>query len=194
MFGNTHFDRVRQMFADQFEPDGKGFLYRKSARGAPIRVTETERDRFVESFNQRIRYTTWWIVPLTILLIGLLTFFAPDVDSASSQVAIWVGIGLILAPFLLFYYWAWNAPSRELERRPMVGAERSREEIRRIMFAKLTYRQLAFVPLAAVAMVWNVSEKNDVFHGWGRLWLVFGGGLIAIACVQAIRKWIHERN
>ena len=51
MFNNLHFDRVRQLFADQFEPEGTGFLYRKSIKGAPIRVTAVERDRFVAAFN-----------------------------------------------------------------------------------------------------------------------------------------------
>ncbi len=57
MTGN--FDRVRQMFADQFEPDAQGFVYRKSMKGAPIRVSAVERDRYIATFNRYTRYASW---------------------------------------------------------------------------------------------------------------------------------------
>lgn len=194
MFNNPHFDQVRQNFADQFEQDGAGFLYRKSMKGAPIRVTDTERDSFVASFNRRLRYAAWSVLPATVLVIGLLAFLVPDVESATGKLAMGFAIGLILGPFLLFYYWAWNAPARELERRPVAGVARTREEMRRIKFAKLTYGQLAFVPVIAAVLLLKVSADNDVFHGWGILWLVLAGALVALAAIQAIRKWNYERN
>jgi hypothetical protein len=194
MFSNPHFDRVRQMFTDQFEPNGGSFLYRKSMKGAPIRVSEAERDEFVTTFNRRLRYSMWSIVPATVILIFLLVWLVPDTDSTAGHVAMWIGIAAVIAPFLGGYYWAWNAPARELERRPQEGAARSREEVRQLMFSKMTYGQLGFAALAGLALVWKVSADTDVFHGWGMLWLIFAGLLIVAAGIQAFRKWRYERG
>ncbi len=194
MFSNPHLDRVRQLFADQFEPDAGAFLYRRGMKGPPIRVSEMERDEFVTAFNRRLRYSRWSIIPATVILIGLIVWLIPDVDSTAAYVAIWVIIAAILVPFMAGYYWAWNAPSRELERRPKEGEARSREEVRQLMFSKMTYGQLGFAVLAALALIWKVSGDTDVFHGWGTLWLVFAGLLIAGAGVQATRKWLYERR
>lgn len=194
MFSNPHFDRVRQMFADQFEPDGDSFLYRKSMKGSPVRVSGTERDEFVRSFNRRLRYSMWSIFPATLIIIGLLVWLVPDVNSTAGHVATYAGIAVFLAPFLASYYWAWNAPSRELERRPTEGVARSREEVRRLMFSKMTYGQLGFAALAGIALVWKASGDTDVLHGWGVLWLLFAALLITAAGIQAIRKWRCERG
>jgi hypothetical protein len=193
MFANAHFERLRQMFADQFEPDGSNFLYRKSMMGAPIRVNQTERDGFVSTFNRRLRYATWSLVPATLLLIGLLVVLFPHVDNSSAQIAIYTGIGFVLLPFMAGHYWAWNGPARELEHRPTIGEARSREQVRRLIFARITYGQLAFAILGTIALVWKISAKNDVFHGWGVLWLIFAAALIGGTGVQAFRKWRFER-
>lgn len=194
MFSNPHFDRVRQMFADQFEPDGSGFLYRKGMKGPAIRVSEAERDEFIAVFNKRLRYSMWSIVPATVILILLLVWLVPDVDSTAGHVAMWIGIAAILAPFMAGYYWAWTAPARDLVRRPQEGAALSEEEVRHLKFSKMTYGQLGFAVLAAVALVWKVSADTDVLHGWGMLWLIFAGLLIAGAGIQAFRKWHYERG
>ena len=194
MFNNPHFDNVRRIFADQFESDGSGYLYRKGMKGPPIRVSEAERDTFISDFNRHLRLAAWSVVPTTVLLIGLLVIFIPDVDSPIAQTATYIGIGCILVPFLLVYYWAWNRPARELERRPVEGNARSREEVRRLMFAKLTYGRLALAVVFAAAMVWKVSAKNDVLHGWGVLWLIFAAALVVFAGIQAFRKWRYERS
>ena len=194
MFWDDHFEQVRQVFADQFEPDGTGFLYRKSLRRAPIRVTEAERDGFIRTFNRRLRYAGWSILPGTMLLILLLALFVPDIDSVSGQIDMWMGFGLILVSFLLAYRWAWNAPSRELERRTPVGPQRTRQEMRRVMFARLTYAQLGSVVGVAFLLVLQVSSKSDVLHGWGILWLVLAAALVIGAGILAFRKWRSERD
>jgi hypothetical protein len=194
MFDDPHSARVRELFSDQFEADGGGFLYRKGMKGAAIRITEVERDIFVSDFNRRLRYATWSILPAMLLLIVLLFLLVPDVDSPAAQVGIYAGLSLVLAPFFVIYYRAWNAPARELERRPLAGGARTREEVRQLMFAKMTYGQLGLAAAGGVLLVWKVSLKHDVLHGWGVLWLVFAGLLIAVAAIQACRKWLFERG
>jgi uncharacterized integral membrane protein len=194
MFSNPHFDRVRQVFADQFQPDGGGFLYRKSMKGAPIRVSEAERDDFVKAYNRRLRYLMWAILPATLILILLLVWLVPDTDSADSKVATWVGLAATIALFGMVHHWAWNAPARELERRPQEGAALSKDKARQLMFSRISYGQLGFAPLAGVALVWRASADTDVLHGWGLLWLIFAGLVIAAAAIQALRKWRYERS
>ena len=194
MFSNPHFDRLRQLFADQFSDDARGVVYRKSQKGAPFRVSEAERDEFITMFNKRIRYAAWSIFPVTLGLILLLVWLVPDADSPSAQIAMWVGIAAILLPFLAIYYWAWNAPSRELERRTPEGAALTKEEARALVFSQITYGQLALAALMGVGLVWKMSNQTDVFHGWGVVWLIFGGALIVLAGVKAARKWHFSRR
>lgn len=189
MFYNSHLDPVRQLFADQFAGDSQGFIYRKGQKGAPIRISEIERDEFVATFNKRIRYASWSIFPATIGLILLLVWLVPDMDNPAGQMAMWVGVTAILVPFMAIYYWAWTAPSRKLERRTPAGAALTKEEARTLALSKVTYGQLMLAALMGVGLVWNNSTKADVFRGWGVAWLVFGGALIALAGLQAIRKW-----
>jgi hypothetical protein len=189
MFGNTHLDRLRQAFADQFSDGGHGFIYRKYQKGVPVRVSELERDGFVATFNNRIRYAMWSIVPATIGLILLLAWLTPDSDSPAAQIAMAAGIAAIVLPSLVTIYWAWGAPSRELERRLPEGPALTKEEARALALSKVTYGQLALAALMGMGLVWKMSTKTDVFLGSGLVWLVCGAALVVIAGVQALRKW-----
>lgn len=195
MFGNAHLDRLRQAFADQFADDGRDFIYRKYQKGVPVRVSKLERDEFVATFNKRIRYAMWSIVPATVGLILLLVWLAPnDDDSPAAQFAMWGGIATILLPFMAIFHWAWGAPSRELERRPPEGAALTREEARALAFSKITYGQLALAALMGMGLIWKMSTKVDVFHGSGLIWLVFGAALVVLAGVQTLRKWRFRQH
>ena len=191
---NSNFDRVRQLFAEQFSSDSRGFIYRKRQTGAPIRISEKERDAFVATFNSRIRYIVWSIIAATIGLIALMTWLTPDVDSTSGQVSVWAGLLAILIPSMVVYHWAWNAPARELKRRTPEGLGLTKEEARALAFSKVTYRQLMLPGLMGVGLVWKNSAKTDVFHGWGIFWLILGAALVALSGLQAIRKWLLSQR
>lgn len=194
MFGNSHFDRVCEIFADQFEQDANGFRYRKGIKGAAYRVSEAERNQFIATFNKRLRYASWAIAPTTIVLIVLLAWLIPESDSDLENAAIWIGIAAILIPFIAIYYWAWDAPARELQRRTPESAALTREEARSLAFSKITYGQLGLAAAFGVGLVWMRSIDEDVFHGWGMIWLIFGVGLVVLSGVQAIRKWRHNQR
>ena len=98
---------------------------------------------------------------------------------------------IFLTPFPLIYFWAWNAPARDLKIRRVVGAARTTEEIQKIGFAKLPYQRLAQVPVLAGLLLYSVW---DMLHGWGLLWLILPAGMVAGAGVQAFRKWHYERE
>ncbi len=194
MVGDAHLDRLRQAFADQFSDGGHSFIYRKYQTGVPVRVTKSERDGFVATFNKRIRYAMWSIVPATVGLILLLAWLTPDADSPAAQIAMWGGLAGILLPSIMIFYWAWGAPSRELERRAPEGLPLSKEEARALALSKITYGQLALAALMGLGLVWKMSTKTDVFHGSGMVWLVFGAALVIFAGVQAIRKWYASQR
>lgn len=106
----------------------------------------------------------------------------------------YVGTGCIIAIFLIAYYWAWNEPARELERRTPVKEALSRDEARRVGLSQISYGQLGFAVLVAFWLPFTQSEKRDILHGWGRLWLVFASLIIVLVAVQAYRKWQSERS
>jgi hypothetical protein len=163
-------------------------------KGAPVRVTEAEREAFVSAYNRRLRYAMWPIPFVTVLLIGMLVWFAPDTRGTTGQWIMWPGICLAIAPSLGIMRWAWTAPVRELKLRTPSGPARNRDEVRRIAFSRMSYQQLGVAAVGVGLLVLKVSAHQDVLHGWGRLWLVAAGSLIALTCLQAVRKWKHERT
>jgi Flp pilus assembly protein TadD len=186
---------VRQSFADQFEPDGTGFIYRRSQKGEAIRVSADERSRFIDEFDSNVRRAKWIIyVGLTVVLGGIILFSLLR-GSDLSRLAMVAGFGIAMVPYFAFYRWAWLAPTRELEGRTPVAGERSPEEVRRLKFRRITYVQLATAAMAALAFPFMVSSKHEnIFSGWNRLWLLFGGALLLFVAVQAFRKWQFEQE
>jgi tetratricopeptide (TPR) repeat protein len=187
-------DRARQAFADQFEQDGSGFVYRRSQKGEAIRVSAEEHDRFIGEFNSNLRRANWIIyVGLTLVLGGIIALSLLS-GSDLSEAAIFIGIGAVMIPYVAYYRWAWAAPARELAGRTPIAVERSPEEARRLQFQRVSYGQLAGAAFAGLVIPFIGSSGDDVFSGWNRLWLVFGGALVLMAAVQAFRKWRSERD
>ena len=122
-------------------------------------------------------------------LILLLVLFTPETDSSEENVAIWIGVGAILLPFLAFYYWSWNAPARELQGRTPESAALTKSEARALAFSKITYGQLGLAAAMGVGLVWMKSLETDVLYGRGMIWLLMGGGLVLLSAVQVFRKW-----
>jgi hypothetical protein len=194
MFRNQHFDKARQIFADQFVNDGNGYIYRKSSKGAPVRVTEAERDEFVANFSRWLKYTSWGLLVSMLAVIAGLFLAGADLDKASGQTAMYASMGLLIAIFLGAYFWAWSMPVRALSRRATLGSPLSKNEVRALAFTKITYPQLALAAGMAVLILLRVSERYDIFHGWGIIWLMMAITLIIAAMVQAVRKWLFERS
>jgi hypothetical protein len=163
-------------------------------KGPPIRVSEAEQEDFVVTFNRRLRYATWGIVLTTIAVIVLVALLVPEIKSSAGTAAIWGGLVAILGPFMAIYYWAWNAPSRELQRRSPEGAALTKDEVRELTFSKVTYGHLVLAAVMGVAIPWRMSANFDIWNGLGMLWLVAGGSLITLSAVQTIRKWLHNKR
>jgi tetratricopeptide (TPR) repeat protein len=187
-------DRARQAFADQFEQDGSGFVYRRSQKGEAIKVSATERDRFIDEFNRNLGRASWIIyVGLTLVLGGIIAV-SMLTGSGLSKVGIFAGIGVVMIPYIAYYRWAWAAPAREIAGRVPIAGERSPEEARHLQFQRISYGQLAGAAFGGLVIPFIGSSSDDVFSGWNRLWLVVGGAIILGAVVQAFRKWRSEQD
>jgi Flp pilus assembly protein TadD len=190
---NDAWGRVRQSFLDQFEAVGTDFLYRRSQKGEAYRVSSADRDRFAEQFDRHLGRAKWIIGIGLALVMGVVVSLSMLQHIDPSQVAVFAGVGLVMIPYLAYFRWAWAEPARELADRVPVAGERSPEEVQRLKFQRLTYRQLAGAAFVGIVAPFAASSRQDIFSGWNRLWLVFGGALVLLAAVQAFRKWQFEQ-
>ena len=193
---STNVDRMRENFEAQFEPAGEDkYLYRRNQKGPAIPVTTDERERFVRQYVRSIWFIMWGMMVVLLAFWGLAIWWTLSARGDFPDVTMYVGTGVITVGAIVPMYWMRGAPARELEGRTPVAAERSTEQTREMMFHKMTYGQLAgaaaFGPLVPVMMAFG-RHPIDVFHGWGRLWLVLGAALTLFAAVQAFRKWRFE--
>lgn len=186
--------RVRQSFIDQFEPVGTDFLYRRSQKGEAYRVSSADRDRFVEQFDRHLGRAKWIIGIGLVLMTGVAVSLSMLQLTDPSQIAIFAGIGLVMIPYLAYFRWAWAEPARELADKVPVSGERPPEEVQRLKFQRLTYRQLASAAFVGVVIPFAGGSRQDIFSGWNRLWLVFGGAIVLFAAAQAFRKWQFEQE
>jgi tetratricopeptide (TPR) repeat protein len=189
-----NWNSIRRTFADQFEQDGANFIYRRSQKGEAIMVSSEERQRFVKEFDRNLRRSTWLIYLAAALVMGILLGVSLLEDFEMPRAAIFVGIALIMIPYLALYRWAWGMPARELTGRTPVAGERSPDEIRRMQYQRVTYGQLAIAAFGGLAIPFIGSAGKDVFSGWNRLWLIGGACLVLFAAVRAFRKWRFEQE
>lgn len=192
-FGKDHWAQSKQLFEEQFERDGDAYLYRRSQKGAPVRVTAVERERYLAEYASRLRIATWIIYLGLMLVAAVVVWWTVEANADFPDLPIYLAIGAVAAISIGFAHWAWGAPARELVRRTPVGSARSAVELRRIGFQRLSYGQLAGTAFVGAILPFTLRGDQDVFTGWGRLWLVFGGVIVLIAAVQAFRKRRFDR-
>jgi len=186
------FDRVRQMFADQFEPDAQGFLFRKYMKGAPIPVSTAERDRYIATFNRFTRYASWGIAGGTIFLIATIALYATIAGVALPDMALYLGLGASFVAYMAGYFWIWNLPMRELRDRGAIGEARSRAEIKQLFLEKTTYGQIAASAGVGIVLLIRSQSNGGLLSGWNLLWAGSGAALLVLCAIQAFRKWRFE--
>jgi hypothetical protein len=189
MFETRQFKRMRQLFDDQFERSGTGYLYRKNMRSAAVQVSVEERDRFVAAFARTQRRATLALVVATVIAILLLALLVPGDNGRISDLATYGVVSGLIGLFALFWHWTWNAPVRALRGRTPVGLRRTRSETRRVILSRMTWGQLAIGYVAIGYGWWRVAAGHDLLSGWWRLWIAVGVALIGLAAWQAYQKW-----
>lgn len=193
MIFDQHTDKMVNLFADQFQPDGDDYLYRKGMKAAPIRVAKVERDNFVDAYRRHARIGFWAMLLALILLSTLLIGVSMSNDAVDVETGTYAIVGFVSALFLWSNFHAWNAPHRALRHRVTTGVALTKEEARRMALDQISYGQLAGVGVGSFYFVWIAWDEHGGFIGWGRLWLGLAGLMMLVAVVQAFRKWRHSR-
>lgn len=117
MIGITGFERQRQMFAAQFQPDGVGFLYRNHTIGEPIPVSAAERERYIARFTKFTRHGFWTMIAGAALLLASFVVYSITTKNEVPDSIAWSAFGLMVAVYMAAYLRAWNFPARDLRQR-----------------------------------------------------------------------------
>jgi len=189
MFRNAHFERVQKMFADQFEPEGADYLYRKSMRSAPIRVTAAERDAFVAKFATDQRRLMWAIVALVVIGVAIQVMLLPSANKQERDYSAYAVVAVAIVAFVIPWRLIWNAPARALERRPTIGNERSRAETSQAMISKMSWGQLLAITIGAGLAWWSFAPGDEAWRGWHLIWMAIGMVLFGGMALRAWQKW-----
>jgi hypothetical protein len=181
-------------FERQFEEDGMGgYVYRLGGTGRPIPVGVGERRRFVSQYATRV-FLTWGAMLIAALLF-FLHFYSGVLHSTTvlpSSVIFrdpffYAGMIAILLPPTALLWWFRGAPERALKDRAG-GPEPTRDERRALFFRKLSYGRLALTGLVG-AWSYEYIARGD----WDRRWIFMPPLIVAVAAVQAFRKWRFAR-
>ncbi|CAN5392226.1 hypothetical protein BH10PSE2_BH10PSE2_27330 [soil metagenome] len=191
MIHREQFERLRRAFADQFTPDRAGAFYRKGGKGPAIRVNATERDDFIADYDRHLRLLAWTTVGATV--VASLAFGAFALGRGVPGWISYAGIAFGIALFVGAHQWIRDAPARALSYRIPNAPALSRLQQGQAVLAKLTYTRLLWLVGVTLFAVFNAARAWDIRHGWARLWIAFGVVMIALASIQAFRKWRMER-
>ena len=186
--------RSDKLFAAQFEAQDDGsFTYRRSLKGAPIRVSLLERDEFVDQFAKVRQRASWGLGLGFIALVMSAIAIFPSAEAPGSDSYIYVGMGVVAVGFMIFWRWAWNAPARRLTDRPVLGQPLTRSEVRRAYLNRMNWGQFVFAGLALlIGVVW-LATKVNLLEGWNRLWLIGIAAYVALIGMRVWQKWQADR-
>jgi hypothetical protein len=188
LFYNSHLERIRKTFADQFEQDGNRIVYRKNLKGAPIEVSASEHEALVAQFDKRMKYLMALFMAFTVVMIVGAALLSFQINIEFSQPLAFGCGAIVLAPVLFSMFWAWNAPARLVAGRAPLGKERTVAEMHRIGFERLTWGRLGAAAAIALVMLLRVDWHRDLLAGGNPFWLLISGGLLVLCGVQAVRK------
>ncbi len=189
-----NFENTHKLFADQFEADGADFLYRKGSKGAAIRVSAAERDRFIADYKRHYRWWFWGMMVAMLALVFGWSFATINADESANTGMMVVGVFLLMVPFTAGLMWVWGAPARALQRRAAVAPALTAQQARDQHFSKLSYGQLALTTVLFPLVLLSNWEGPGSFDGWGIVWPLLAGGLFLLGVVQTARKYLHERR
>ena len=186
-------DLLKSYFATSFEPNEGGYLYREKGVRQAYQFSRIEHSEFIEVYGRAAKRAIYWLWAVIISGAAISIALAAFVWPASANQIPWMVNPLFIAFGLVAYFVvikrATKRISAVLEGRPPIYAALSNEAVRRRRFSKITYRNLAMVPLLSAILLFSRPHAYDPMHGWGRLiWLPIVG-LNLLAVIQAIRKY-----
>ncbi|CAN5158460.1 hypothetical protein BH11PSE2_BH11PSE2_22460 [soil metagenome] len=185
--------RARQLYTDQFQPDGEGYIYRRASTGPAIAVTGPERDELIERFTASSATLRKWLVAgmITLALVGLVGSMAMDIEADSPIGGSFIGVGLagLLTGYVLIWRRIYNFPVRILAGRTPLSPPLSRDEARRRSMAALTWDKFAYVLIAIGVFLARYMTKYDIMYRWNRIWIGVIALVVGFLAVRAVQKW-----
>jgi hypothetical protein len=194
VFTDVHLARVKQAFAAQFMPERDGYIYRRGQRGPAIRVTTAEREAFVATFDRAIGRFGWSIVLATIVVLGALEILPVVLPGPLRGYEESVATALLVASFMLAWWWIRNAPARALERRAQLDQGVSGADFRRAALLAMPWSLPVIAALFQIVLIVRVAVfEPDPFgpQQWS-YYAVAAVGLTAMAVI-AWFKWRARR-
>lgn len=185
---------ARKIFAEQFEPDGDGFLYRYRGKSAPIRVTAAERERFIADFNKRCGYMVWGSAAFMSVAVLLSVLFKEELAPLLHGYQIYVFVVLLIPTMWILNRKAYRAPAQELRHRIPVGVERSSDEVRRRAVARMSWGFLAGVSVFGAVYFAGRIPQSGFDSGWGAIWIAGAVCFFGAMTFGAYRKWRYGRS
>jgi hypothetical protein len=188
-------DRAQRLLAARFEADGPGFLYRSKPTAPPIRVSAAERDELLALVGRRLRWLYWGMMAAIVVVIGGYFAIAVRLNLDLSEPTVFAAMGAVFVAYMSGWRWIWTTPRRMFEGRVAAGAGRTRDEARQAAIAKMTWSRLGGAALIlGLAIGRTILLREDVLHGWGRLWLVLFAAGFGVLAFGVYRKWRFDRE
>ena len=185
---------LKKAFADQFEANDKGYLYRHRQRAAAVQVSAGEREAMLTALDRTLRLWAW-AMPIASA-VAIVLVMALEAQTAWTAPAYWpyVGTAALIAVFYLAIRRAWDAPLRQLRHRAPVAPSRSAEDFRRSILARTSYFTLIWPPAVFLLAYGNLMRGQNPMAGWNLAWTALVVGLVGLAAVQVVRKRRMQRG
>jgi hypothetical protein len=190
------FQDMRENFAAQFKDEAGKLVYRKNGFGEGIIVSLKERDDFIEDFNKYVSKIKWYF--FAVIFLVLLLPFAFSIILELEEAGFYMMFLIFFAAFVAWFgrsiSRAMAAPAAALADRQPARANLTRSEVERDWLKKQDWSTFVLGP--AIAML--LSYRMDVFEAPFALdrifWTMMSIGILLLFAVQAVRKWIIEKE
>jgi hypothetical protein len=192
MFSTQVLAPARKAFTDQFESNGMDFTYRKDMKGAPIKISAAEREKFITKYDKVTKRGYWFMTAALLMYLLLLVTYSVWANINVPTTAVWLGIIAFAGIAFAGLKWAKSIPDKAIVGRIPVGEARSRDEIRRLIFSRMTYWQMAFAVAIAAWWALRTGWRDHFQSATDWLWLAFASAIVVAAAIQSFRKWHFE--
>ena len=179
-----------KLFARQFVFENGRWVYRRAHREAPLPLDEAEMEHFIEQYRRRLTWMSWGAAGLVMATVMLISIGFTETGVAGYLVA----AGAEMAIFLALHRWAFDAPARELGRRPQVGVPLSGKEYSARMLAEVKYSQFLVMIGAGIAIAYGGYINIDGGESHWYLWIAGGAFAALFGSMQLLRKFLAEQD
>ena len=190
---------LRGRYAAQFRVEEGMLVYRHRRRGAPVGVSEAERDRAIERFVSAARMVKWAALAMLVVGVMALSVTFPGALGGPPWILFAVASSAIFTVGAL--RWAWDMPTQGWRGREPVGEPLGKAGALIMLTEQVTWLQVAagiIVPLAVAPLLAKIAAVDRLAwpprsaEHWAVALLV--GAMLASGLLFAALKWaLHER-